>query len=291
MKELLKVDWENKYYNYIDNLEFEDKSLKIDFLDLLKKKDSKTRERLWMKLKVRITAIREVWKLSNPYFIGFGNPDSKILFLGKEKGFDISIHPELLLKESINNIIHWDYINKVSKPIVHKEILDELDFNPLFPRFYHKRKISKRHTWGLYSQIIAGINTLNYDTIFTETVDFNNSFFKYCFISEINHIPSKYSQGNKLIGVRKNLLQQEFYRKFPIVIIGAKGYLTLEEIKELFDIKVNGTEISLGSNKQHEIKIHKFISENQTIIYCNQLSGAAGWTNNAIDNLINKISK
>ncbi len=289
MNTLLKGNWDDKYYNFIDNLEFDDSILKKDFLSLLKCKDSKKRETIWTKLKVKLIDIKEVWKLSNPFYIGFGNADSEILFLGKEKGFDINVHPELFLKESINNIIHWDYINKIKTPIDHKIILERLDYNPIFPRIFHKQKISKRHTWGLYSQIIAGKYNFNHDTIFTETEDFNKSFFKYCFISEINHIPSKYSQGNKLIEKRRKLLQQDFYRKFSKVIIGAKGYLKLEEIKELFDIKDNGTEISLGSNKQREIKIHKFNNKKQTIIYCNQLSGAAGWTNDSIYNLIKEI--
>lgn len=29
-------------------------------------------------------------EFGNPYYVGFGNPNSKILILGKEKGFDIN---------------------------------------------------------------------------------------------------------------------------------------------------------------------------------------------------------
>jgi len=35
----------------------------------------------------------------NPYYIGFGNPNAKILFIGKEKGFDIDKFNTMLFKE------------------------------------------------------------------------------------------------------------------------------------------------------------------------------------------------
>jgi hypothetical protein len=91
MKTLLKEKWDDKYYNYIVNLRFADTALKSDFLKLLKCKDSKKRELMWGDLCVKINDLQEVWKLSNPYYIGFGNPDSDILFIGKDGSFKSSL--------------------------------------------------------------------------------------------------------------------------------------------------------------------------------------------------------
>lgn len=290
MEELLKLNLETKYVDFIKNQNFQDKELQRSFLKLLELTNCLEREKEWDLIRVKITNINKTSRLANPFYIGFGNPNSDLLFLGKEKGFDISKHPELFIKESINNIGHWNYISKLGEPINHSLLLGQLGFNPMFPRIYHKQKLPTRHTWGLYSQVVAGLYNKNSADIFKELDNFNCSFFRDCFISEINFIPSKYSQGQKLIRERKELLQNSFYNNFSKVVVGAMGYLTIEEIKVLFKITENGQVISLGNNRQREIKIWKFRNNyNQTIVYCNQLSGAAGWTNEAIVNLINHL--
>lgn len=297
MEELLKEKWDDKYYDYINSLKFGDTKLKKHFLKLLKCKDSKKRECLWGNLRVELKNLKDVWNLSNPYYIGFGNPKSGILFLGKEKGFDIEKHPELFIKESINNIIQWEYIQTNNN-----NLLANLGFNPLFPREYHKQNISINHTWGTYAHIIAGLKDKIKKDIFEETRDVNNSFFNDCFISEINHIPSKYSQGHtkysqgrKLIDERKVFLKHTFFQKFYIIIVGAKGYLSVEELKDLFNITSDFSpeeeKIEFGKNRRRKIEGLVFQSSKQTIIYCDQLSRAAGWTNDALNKLISTIKR
>ncbi|MGQ1946066.1 hypothetical protein ACT3CD_03045 [Geofilum sp. OHC36d9] len=98
MKTLLKEKWDDKYYDYIDKLRFEDTALKSEFLKLLKCKDSERRELLWGDLCVKVNDLQEVWKLSNPYYIGFGNPDSDILFIEKKKALTLRCILNYLLK-------------------------------------------------------------------------------------------------------------------------------------------------------------------------------------------------
>lgn len=289
MIELLKIDWEEKYFDFVSRLTFEDKTLQKDFLSLLRCKDSKQRKILWENIRVNITDIREIWKLSNPYYIGFGNPESNILFLGKEKGFDIEKHPNLLIHESINNIVQWNYINTIESNKSHVDIFNYLGYNPQFPRLFHIQNISPRHTWSLYSQIVAGIYSLNRKEIFEEKTKYDKSFFNHCFISETNYIPSKYSRGNKLIPERKEFLKQPFFKNFTKIIIGAKGYLSLDEISDIFDISSESKQINLGKNKQRNIEAYILFNEKTKIVYCDQLSGASGWTNEAISNLINEL--
>ena len=87
---------------------------------------------------------------------------------------------------------------------------------------------------------------------------------------------------------RQNFFVNDFYSSFTKIFIGAKGYLKIDEIKILFNIDTNnnGIDIELGRNKQRVITAKIFEDNNRKIVYCNQLSGAAGWTNGAINELI-----
>ncbi|MGQ1946065.1 hypothetical protein ACT3CD_03040 [Geofilum sp. OHC36d9] len=194
------------------------------------------------------------------------------------------MHPELFIKESINNIIQWESI--LNNPT---NILTDLKFNPFFPREYHTQKMRPRHTWGIYAQIIAGLKSKNTKDIFEETENITDSFFTDCFITEINHIPSKYSRGHKLISERKELLKNDFYKNFSKIVIGAKGYLQIEQLKDLFNITSDFKEVKFGANNQREIKGFVYKNNSQTIIYCDHLSVGAGWTNDALDKLIDTL--
>jgi hypothetical protein len=283
MKELLEINWEKKYREYIDVLNFKDLNLKSNFLELLNQSDSLLREKQWSNIYVKLINVEEIYKLSNPFYIGAGNPNSNILFLGKEKAFDIVQRPELLIKESVNNILHWNYIQNNPNA---DDLLNSLGYNPLFPRGYHNQNLRPRHTWGLYSQIIAGLENKDKKELFEETNNLTNSLFNYCFTSELNHIPSKYSQGRKLIGARKELLKNKFFRRFNKIIVGAKGYVELNELTELLGTSAVFKEITLGRNNGRVIKAFLCIDNQRKIIYCDQLSGSAGWTNEAITALI-----
>lgn len=287
--QILAANFESKYKSYISKQNFTDIKLKNDFLELLENYSCLEREIIWDTLKTRIANDCEANKLANPYYIGFGNPNSSILFIGKEKAFNFSKSPDLFVKESINNTLHWQSIEECYDLLNHHNVNKKYGFNPFFPKLYHTRKLSSRHTWGLYSHIVAGINKLSNDC-FNESVDYDQSFFSKCFMTEINHIPSKYSNGLRMTEERKDLLTSQFYKEFKTIIIGAKGYLTINEIKSLLNISADPNEIIVGKSKSRQIKIWKFVEAHKIIIYCNQLSGAAGWTNEAIENLIKQAS-
>ena len=105
-------EWSNQYQDSIKNEKLKiSKELRTDFVDLLKIKDlngSDSRDNAWKTLRSKYKP-KELKKLANPYFIGYGNPspntDAKILFLGKEKAFDAKKESTLFLWESINNIL------------------------------------------------------------------------------------------------------------------------------------------------------------------------------------------
>ncbi len=278
-------DIEQKYIEFITSQTFKTHNLKKDFISVLHSNYSE-RKNLWdVLIKNHQPELSDFMKMANPYFIGFGNPKSDILFLGKEKGFDMVKNTDGFFHESINNTLIWKLIHKTFvDDINHKEIQEQFGFNPFFPKLYYNQTMSKRHTWSLYSKIVNHISNNNSDS-FNECTNFEMSFFSKCFLSEINHIPSRYSEGRKMISNRKDFFENSYFKKFKIVIIGAKGYLEIDEIKSLFNLNVECNEIIIGRNKRSEIKMLKFQDKEKIVIYCNQLSGAAGWTNEAVYNL------
>ncbi|WP_283643102.1 hypothetical protein [Croceibacter atlanticus] len=288
MKELIN-GLDLSYLKYIKELDrIKDTNLKNAFIQLLKIKDLDERKSKWEKLQVNINSIKQVPYLANPYFVGFGNPKAKVLFIGKEKGFDVYKAPKSFFNESVNNILQWQAING------NKQDFKD-SFDPRNPRISYPDKIYLRHTWGKYAQIISGLypkaklNELLED--YTKT---KHSLFDYCFMTEINHMPSKYSKGFRLNDERFKILQNQFYRSFEAIIIGAKGYLKQDQIKSLFQVNLDAKAYHLdykGKNNSKEITCDIYKSDTQLIIYCQQLSGASGWTNEAIKQLIEIIKK
>lgn len=292
MKNIIKTDYDQKYINYIKSLiekpETIDAALANQFITLLEKGDLKKRKDLWDKLTVNVNKVSHIPLLANPYFIGFGNPDAEILFLGREKGFNIHSNPEGFFQESINNTLQWKLIFK-------NELKNTVGMDPRNPRLLYKDSIKKVHTWGKYAQVIAGLYNINWDGLIKNYDGIQeNSLFDLCFMSEINHIPSRYSQGVVLNDQRMELLQNPFFRKFKYVIIGAMGYLTEEGIKKMFGISQSKTTVVLdeiGRDKDKEFTADIFKTDTQTIVYCRQLSGASGWSNIAINNLVDILKK
>lgn len=286
-KKLLKTDWESKYVEYIENLPFTSNKLKKQLIEILKCSDAVEREKKWNEMRITLSEMQEIYKISNPYFIGFGNPNSDILFIGKEKGFDIVKHPELLMKESVNNILQWKCIvNEPNK--TQAEYYNNLGFNPMFPRLHNYNTIFRGgHTWALYSKVIVGTNhNSEWRQLFYETQIFDTSIFNHCFMTEVNHIPSKYSTGeNYLIDKRREFLQQAFFKKFSKIIIAAHNYLSDEEISEIFGLNNTPEEVELGENNRNTFMARCWRINGKIIIRTNQLSGLAGWTDVALNNL------
>lgn len=284
--EIINIKYEEKYIDYLNTLGNDDLSKKL--ITILKEKNLSKRLEMWKNFTIKLNEIKDVKYLSNPFYIGYGNPNAEILFLGKEKAIDVAGSPEIFFHESINNILQWEQLS-----IGNDEDL-KLEFNPLCPQSYHKEKnnhtIKKRDTWGMYAEIVKGISS-------NEGISHDN-FFNFCFTTEVNHIPSKYSNGIRLCQERKELLQRQFYKNFKYVIIGAIGSITESEIKDIFGDCLEITQFNVSNEKEaleDEDKKKRFITifkkNNQKIILCNQLSGAAGWSNVQIENLIKKITE
>ena len=117
-------------------------------------------------------------KTPNPFYIGFGNPNSEILILGKEKGFDFENNESQAFYESINNPKEWSsYLKDNLTFTLEKKYENSGYYNNCFIPYLQKIKKSG-HTWNKYAKLIQEIYP-------NEEFD-SNFFLKKCFISEIN---------------------------------------------------------------------------------------------------------
>jgi len=158
----------------------------------------------------------------NPFYIGFGNPNSEIVIFGKEKGFKATELVQLKY-ESINNPTEWkSYIDKGISINLNKFEIPDIHYSLYINSFYpYKGKQKGGHTWSKYQKLMRNI----YPDIKFDECD----FFKECFISEINHDPSKESII-KLYADKKrlNLLKHDFYKK-KVIILACGDYLNKKE--------------------------------------------------------------
>lgn len=192
----------------------------------------------------------------NPYFVGFGNPNAKILILGKEKGFDKN-NLKQLEYESINNPKEWD--NYIKNNIIsnkNKFYDSENYINAFFP-YLNKNKSG--HTWNKYHTL------LNY--IYNSIQKAENEFLGYAFLSEINFIPSKYSEIKKFDNYeRLNMLNNKFFKSFEVIILACGSYLKKEQIEKIFSVSYSECILKKREN------IHIYQNSNQILINTRQLS-------------------
>lgn len=170
----------------------------------------------------------------NPFYIGFGNPNSEILILGKEQGYDVNIqNNEILLYESINNTTEWkNYTDNNITPNKNKFYDTKLNYVNAF-RPYLVKMGSGGHTYNKYHTLTSYIlDNLQIDKI-------ENSFFEHVFISEVNYKPSKLSQINSLKNNdRIEFLKNEYYNSFKVTICACGNYLNDTQIYDIFDLKL-----------------------------------------------------
>ncbi len=180
-------------------------------------------------------------EMPNPYYIGFGNPSSEILILGKEKGFDYEKNKEQGFYESINNAKEWyEVVQNGISFNWNKKYGNGTYYNNCFVPYLEKIKKSG-HTWNKYSKLIQKIYSAeNFD---------DNLFLKNCFISEINHNPTKISEINRYdCKHRIDFLKHDFYKNFKITILACGNYLQKNQIEEIFDVNFK-KDLSLPRNK------------------------------------------
>ena len=149
-------------------------------------------------------------------YIGTGNPNSKILIVGKEGSSDKPPVGEICFAN------HW--LPKI-------ENNESLSFNRVY-----ERKLSEGHTWSKYQKL--------HDNIFPEykAKKENNeiNFEERIFTTEMNTNRSKNSKEASKAGMQErknNFFREEFIQQFPVIILACGSYIkNNEKVPEINDI-------------------------------------------------------
>lgn len=197
----------------------------------------------------------------NPYFLGFGNPDSDIIIFGQEKAIKKD-NVDQINAESIQNPFQWKEIidNRITD-FNHRFIPESVFKNPLHP---YDSAPKPTNTWSYYQKLI--------DLIIQKkaNIQINNSFFKFSFITEINHEVSKRSLGNKRDEIRSSVINHNFFKSFPITILATGNYLNIKEIEDKFDVKYSKVESDNQPFKKFSVFTN--LDRSRVVINTRQLS-------------------
>lgn len=196
---------------------------------------------------------------TNPYYIGFGNPNSKILILGQEKA--IKSDNEIQIKaESLENPKQWDYLVKNNIEDIDYKFYSDFHFkNPLHP--YDGKPTKGNTTWLQYQKLIKFI----YPDFDSER---NNSFLLNSFITEINHQVSPRQLGNQKDEYRESINNHIFYKSFNITILAIGEYLNNQEIESRFNVNYQ----QHNTQSRQRLLIFTNESENRIVLNIRQLS-------------------
>lgn len=176
--------------------------------------------------------IEFVEKGLNEYYIGTGNPNSKILIIGKESA--IEANDFQTLEWYNNNSKDWkNHIENNTCEVLEYHVDEK---HPL-------RKSWGKNTWSKYQRLSDYI-------LEKETENFKVDFLNHIFTSEINDSPSKTTSkaDKKNISCRKETLKiSEFIQNFPVVLLACSDYITNDEnnreINDIFEVEYIGDEI------------------------------------------------
>lgn len=243
----------------------------------------------------------------NKLFLGLGNPNAKILIIGKEAAIDKEKNPRHYEMEVENNVKDWEHNCDNSKQL--DEVLSwfaettEQKYNPLYPykgqkhTLLRKKKVDGKEinnggtskTWYNYQKIS--------DKLFNNNVKSSIiNFQEHMFISELNQESAKYShliakeKRGQSIAKRKQLFETSYFREFPITIVAVGHYVRdfNVNLEELFGV-VYSHELSAVHSKglkNEFINIHFDSIEKPTrlLIHTNQLSMVS-------NELVNKVGE
>ncbi len=196
------------------------------------------------------------------YFVGTGNPNGKILFIGKESA----------INQSDEKAMNWYNSNaKEWKARIDEKIADVYEY--YVDENHPLRKNWGKNTWSKYQK-------LNDEIFQTQTKPFYVNFLKNIFTTEVNDSPSEktFNANKDSISDRKLLFKEsDFIQKFKIVVLACSDYfINNDEIREIDD--TFGVEYIGDKNGKYYYSkgnwffIHKNTDESKIVIHTRQLS-------------------
>ena len=234
----------------------------------------------------RNNALKElVLTLGDNAYIGFGNPESSLLILGKECAKKMDKTSEIIDGFSVQrNSKQWNkYLDntcastiKTWDEVPYDEM--EVHFNPRFAfygqKFHCRRKRKDEEdydnggtsrTWYFYQKLINLVRG-NDKMRSGDKLDFQN----YCFISDL----SDYSKPMSNAGERKKtidsivyrsaqLFTDPFFQAFPVVLGAFGNYMTKEQLQQLFPhaIVIVSKQLSMNFSTEYLVGIAKEVAD------------------------------
>ena len=168
-----------------------------------------------------------VWK-SGKYFVGYGNPDSSILIIGKECAIDISGDEgkKQYEEEYVKNFDVWSTKTEI-KNWIGNCCLDWTIFHPRAPYKGQKFTIERRRnkeiisgergtssTWYNYQKLINNIREQGKMSSSPNTREID--FYNDCFITELNDLPRP--NGKNLNKREKQKIKDNIQKRFDLMI-------------------------------------------------------------------------
>lgn len=244
--------------------------------------------------------------MSNGY-IGHGNPNAKILFIGQEPAIDREINEEDYKRDIAGNAEQWR--NIVSTGMGYASVdHSKIEFgSPLHPWANQKYQVRSKlqdtvfrgeegtsRTWYNYQKLINKI----YDAYSNErrpmTKDDYLDFHRLSFHTDMsaaalkNH--STTDEGRNSVMERRYLLSSDFFRKFPIVI-AAVGHFPRDTygntyFEDVFSVEFIGNE-DTGTGMWMNVSLRDNKNNPMLLIHTPQFGGAI--TDQYLDNVAKRV--
>lgn len=201
--------------------------------------------------------------IADKYYIGTGNPNSQILYIGKES----AIAKENLIAKDLyaKNALDWQtHIDNKSCEILNYPVTED--------HVFRKENIWGKNTWSKYQKLT--------NRIFEKVdVPYHIDFLEDVFTTEINDAPNKRTNtANKNnLNERKILFKQsKFIQNFPVVILACSNYVTnnenIREIDEMFGVKYDNSFSKQVYNRTNWFFSHFNEDKSKLVIHTRQLS-------------------
>jgi len=218
---------------------------------------------------------------SENFYLGTGNPNSKVLIIGKENAHDENSDRD---KSARGEIDTWlENINSgADASALPDSFFDHDLLNPLYP-FKGQRNMINNNKNGGTSRTWFNYQKL-YDNIFTKGVKSEGiNFHEHAFITELNDNPSSYShlqdkerRQASVDAKCKFFKDSAFFQGFPVVILACSHYpreLGIDIIN-LFNAEFKGKTDHADNDTRQWYNIHynKQSDSPKLVIHTRQLS-------------------
>lgn len=238
-------------------------------------------------------------------FLGYGNPNGKILMIGKEHFFNHN-HPQnteefyneivyARITENKNNVFSWaENIKEGYQFDWNSELEGYLDNSNALTAWWNQKNKNDRNGNGGTSNTYFNYQKIYQNVFLNGEKQSNINFQKECFITELNDVPSGKSYNflelKKLridsINRRKELFKTSFFESFPITII-ASGHYPRDynfDIEDVFKVTFCGKTTVVGKSWYN---LHYSTDKKRLLIHTRQLSTSVG--TDLIEALSNEI--